>query len=645
MSAAGFDGSIRIDSKIDTTGFNSGLSSLAGTVSQIAGIVGVAFSVKALFDFSKASIQLASDAQVMQRRFDTTFGTLAAGVEADMQKIREATNFDKENMMGFAASLQGTFLALGFAGEKAAGMSEQLVQLSADMAVFYNVDQGEVIGNLRSAMTGYTRSLREYGIVLSDTAIKQEALALGIWDGSGALDAEQKAEAIYQIVLAKTALAQGSAQASTRTWAGQVRGLAATWEDFSRTFGAGLMTALQGILPLIQGLLNLLMRAATAFAQLMGILFGIREAIPNTASGIQNAADAAGDLADNTNAAGKAAKGALAAFDSLNVLQQAQGPAAVPVAATPVLGSGQILDYKQSVGELQQIWAIFINWFKQQPIFKVLIDWWNSAYELILAGLALLQGNWSGAISHFKKAAESFFLGLGELWKIWWNSQKTLWADIASMAQVAWDFIQRVAATAWDFIIGLWNVLAPSFKKFVIDPIVNAWDESLTWIGNSWNTTWTGIGSFVKGIINTIIGYINGMISAMVGGINAVIKGLDSISVTIPSWVPTYGGNSFGVNIPYITAPKIPLLATGAVIPPNSAFAAVLGDQTSGRNIEAPEHLIRQIIKEEIGNIKAEVTLNFAGSLAVLVQQLKPYIDKENIRIGNSLVRNANQGG
>ena len=61
-----------------------------------------------------------------------------------------------------------------------AGMSEQLVQLSADMAVFYNVDQGEVIGNLQSAMTGYTRSLREYGIVLSDTNIKLEALALGI---------------------------------------------------------------------------------------------------------------------------------------------------------------------------------------------------------------------------------------------------------------------------------------------------------------------------------------------------------------------------------------------------------------------------------------------------------------------------------
>jgi len=84
--------------------------------------------------------------------------------------------------------------------------------------------------------------------------------------------------------------------------------------------------------------------------------------------------------------------------------------------------------------------------------------------------------------------------------------------------------------------------------------------------------------------------------------------------------------------------PQIPRLATGAVIPPNAAFAAILGDQKSGTNIEAPESLIRKILQDELGNIKADITINFAGSLAALVRELKPHIDNENIRIGKSLV-------
>lgn len=69
----------------------------------------------------------------------------------------------------------------------------------------------------------------------------------------------------------------------------------------------------------------------------------------------------------------------------------------------------------------------------------------------------------------------------------------------------------------------------------------------------------------------------------------------------IPDWVPFIGGESFGFNLPNISAPQIPYLASGAVIPPNAPFMAVLGDQKRGNNIEAPEELIRRIVREESG--------------------------------------------
>lgn len=63
--------------------------------------------------------------------------------------------------------------------------------------------------------------------------------------------------------------------------------------------------------------------------------------------------------------------------------------------------------------------------------------------------------------------------------------------------------------------------------------------------------------------------------------------------------MPLVGGQKLGFNLSKINAPQIPQLATGAVIPANREFLAVLGDQKHGRNLEAPENLIRQIVREE----------------------------------------------
>jgi hypothetical protein len=64
-----------------------------------------------------------------------------------------------------------------------------------------------------------------------------------------------------------------------------------------------------------------------------------------------------------------------------------------------------------------------------------------------------------------------------------------------------------------------------------------------------------------------------------------------------------------------------------------------MGDQRSGRNIEAPESLIRQIVREETGKMQADISIRFEGSLAQLVRELKPHIDRENVRIGGSLIK------
>lgn len=185
-----------------------------------------------------------------------------------------------------------------------------------------------------------------------------------------------------------------------------------------------------------------------------------------------------------------------------------------------------------------------------------------------------------------------------------------------------WDEVKEVAAKVWDKIVEIWGKVADWFKEHITQPIVDAFNTVKTKVLNIWTTiktklstiwnnikntakrVWDSVYSVIKKPINSIIGAINGMISGVVSGINSIINALNKLHFDIPDWVPLFGGKSFGFNLSTITAPQIPYLATGAVIPPNKEFMAVLGDQKHGTNIETPEKLLRQIVREETGGAK-----------------------------------------
>lgn len=139
----------------------------------------------------------------------------------------------------------------------------------------------------------------------------------------------------------------------------------------------------------------------------------------------------------------------------------------------------------------------------------------------------------------------------------------------------------------------------------VIDDIKTIFSGLIKFISGvfsgDFDKAWEGIKDIFKGIWNTIIDLLNGSINIIIKGLNWLIKQMNKISFDVPSWVPYVGGKSIGVSIDYISENVLPRLAKGAVIPANDEFLAVLGDQTHGNNIEAPEGLIRKIVREESG--------------------------------------------
>ncbi|MCM1308040.1 MAG: hypothetical protein NC223_05515 [Butyrivibrio sp.] len=160
-----------------------------------------------------------------------------------------------------------------------------------------------------------------------------------------------------------------------------------------------------------------------------------------------------------------------------------------------------------------------------------------------------------------------------------------------------------------------------SFFKGVWGNISGAFGNVGDWFKNTFSTAWTkvknvfssggrifsgikdGILNGLKKVINALITGINKVISVPFNGINAALQKIRDISI--------FGNHPFS-GISTINVPEIPKLATGAVIPPNREFMAVLGDQKRGNNIEAPEALIRQIVREESGG---EQTVNLTALL------------------------------
>lgn len=140
-----------------------------------------------------------------------------------------------------------------------------------------------------------------------------------------------------------------------------------------------------------------------------------------------------------------------------------------------------------------------------------------------------------------------------------------------------------------------------------------------------------------KGLGNVCIDIFEGLVKAAAKAVNKVIELINKVSFgPVPEWVPVIGGKTFGLNIPSIPIDwSLPRLATGAVIPPNRQFAAVLGDQKSGTNIEAPLSTIVDAFRAVQG--EQNITIKFNGSLAELAKLLAPEINVANRRAGRPL--------
>ena len=249
---------------------------------------------------------------------------------------------------------------------------------------------------------------------------------------------------------------------------------------------------------------------------------------------------------------------------------------------------------------------------------------WETIVKPILQNLiSVLQQLWS---SHLKPLWDDILLLVASVANCLLDLWNNLLAPVAkwiiatfgpAFAEVfnAIADVVGVAVGAIADAIDLAIVVLRGLADFLSAVFRGKWDAAWQAIGNTVNTVWDKMTNAIKTAVNGIIGFINRMISAVVTGINAVINALNGLSFDLPD---IFGGGHVGFHISTLTAPQIPYLAQGAVIPANREFLAVLGDQSHGTNVEAPLDTIKQAVAEVMEDLQAGQMAGFEAVVSVL---------------------------
>ena len=249
---------------------------------------------------------------------------------------------------------------------------------------------------------------------------------------------------------------------------------------------------------------------------------------------------------------------------------------------------------------------------------------WETIVKPILQNLiSVLQQLWS---SHFKPLWDDILLLVASvancLLDLWNNLLapvvKWIIATFGPAFAEVFNAIADVVGVAVGAIadaIDLAVVVLRGLADFLSAVFRGNWDAAWQAIGNTVSTVWDKMTNAIKTAVNGIIGFINRMISAVVTGINAVINALNGLSFDLPD---IFGGGHVGFHISTLTAPQIPYLAQGAVIPANREFLAVLGDQKHGTNVEAPLDTIKQAVAEVMEDLQAGQMAGFEAVVSVL---------------------------
>jgi phage-related protein len=764
VTVAKVDGSIIIDTKVETDGFSKGASniksqfkSVAASAAKISATIVAAFSAAAI-GITKEIVEAYAEYEQLVGGVETLFKGAAEKVVKNAENAFYTVGLSANEYMSTVTSFSASLIS-SLSGDTARAADV------ADMALTDMADNANKMGtSLEAVQTAYQGFAKQQYQLLDNlklgyggTKTEMERLLKDAEKLTGQKYDINNLADVYNAIHAiqvEMGIAGATAAEAEKTISGSANMVKAAWKNALTAMGGGgdlnaainnlvfsisklsdnvmpvVERALQGIGTLLEKAAPLLVETVAAaiikaipsllnavYQMIIGLANGIYRGIVSLFSGTTSviekqlqdtagiaanneaAADAAADLAEETENAGKAAKKSLAGFDELNILSNketdesgedvslssaesvAAEVAAIDSAMSPVNAVADRIKkkFEEMISPLKNInfsklktslknlgaaiapigvkiaeafeWAWYnilspgIVWTTEKGL-PAFLDVLSAAFGALNTAIEPVKSSTDKLLESVKPAFE----WIGDYVLLGLEKWKNLFGELALLFQEKAPEIQRIFENLGKMMSGIWETAEPvlsgfrnawsSTADFVIDAatsLASGVIDALVGITEFFANVFTGDW---KGALNVLIGFTNWMIQGMLKGINAVVDAINNLSFTVPDWVPGIGGQGFGFRIPHATIPEIPYLAKGAVIPPNAPFMAMLGDQRHGTNIEAPLSTIQDAVRAELGATEDAI---IAAAEAVIERQERILAAIEGIEIGDTTIGQASQ--
>ena len=596
MAISGGDGSIILTTKIDESGLSDGLKSLRkGVLNFEKALKGVAAAGTGAFvAVGTAAIKTYADFEQLSGGVQKIFNEIDyATIEKDAQEAFKTMQMSANQYLevmttvganfastlgdakGYEVAKQGMKAITDFAtgtGRSVDELSEKYQMITKSTSSYQSIAD-QFAGILPATSAGFLEQAQAAGF-LSDSYTKLTEVPMAEYQ-----------EAVTQMLtkgVDALGLTNNAANEASTTLSGSFSMLQGSWNNLLVAFAnpeQDLNLAIDDFKDSLSAVAdNLLPRIGEVFGSIFGSIptpiLAVASAIGAVVAGITayNAVMKVKNVLDAIQEAGSI-KLALAQI-GLNTAMLAS-PITWVVAGITALVAAFVLLWNKCEGfrnfwiglwellkgNLTAIWEEHIKplWEEHlQPVIQEIMDKLTELWEVVIKPVidkivAILKDLWDNVLKPIVDWLVSFFV---ERFKFAFDTIKSVIQTAKEIIATVIDSIKNIFTGIIDFIVGVFT--------------------------GDWEKAWNGVKKVFTGIINGIIGVFGSMVNFVIRGINKLIGGLDGLVNKAGSVI------GLDIHIPTIPEIKIPRLAKGAVIPPNSEFMAILGDQKRGVNIETP---------------------------------------------------------
>lgn len=409
-------GAVDFELLLNSNPFNKGLkdtkntiksSGIENSLKKIGKLAVAAFSVKSIVNFGKECINLGSDLAEVQNVVDVTFGSLNTEVNKFAENAITQFGLGQTVTKKYVGTFGAMAKAFDFSNKEALAMSETLTGLTGDGASFYNLSSDEAYTKLKSVFTGETETLKDLGVVMTQNALDQYALANGYGKTTSKMSEQEKVALRYKFVLDKLNIASGDFARTSNSWANQTRVLSLRFNELKATLGQGFINIFTPLVKGINMVLSKLQVLANAFKSFTEMIFGnaggddSTSTISNLVSDASKASDAVSSIGDSAKKTKKDLLG-LRGIDEINNLTTSSNDSSSNESSTGGkvdTGSLNLTDnIKQQATDIGKIFndinfEPLINSFNKvkeaaQPLITTIKDGLKWLYDNVLVPLA-----------------------------------------------------------------------------------------------------------------------------------------------------------------------------------------------------------------------------------------------------------------